>query len=158
MQELTVYGAKAVLFLILLASAVGQIFVIPQLASETVSVFPEADYLRVPGIIGCVAIILCVQVALVCVWRLLSMVAESSIFEPSAFATVNLIIGSSGVATVLVAAAFVVLTVAGAMSPGVMLLLIAGVLGGTGLTLLIVVMRGLLKQATALEKDLAEVI
>lgn len=158
MQRAAVVGSKAVIVAILTISLAGQTLVIPLVADETVRMYPEAAYLRLPGIVGCVAIVACAQVALVCVWRLLSMVARESIFQPSAFRLVSTIIGSAFAATLLFVAAFAILLIADAASPGVMIMILTGAVTGAGLTLLLVVMRGLLKKATELEQDLAEVV
>ena len=158
MQQAAVLGSKAVVIVILLISLVGQIVVIPVLAAETVAQFPEAEYLRVPGILGCVAIVLCVQVAMVCIWRLLSMVATSRVFHASAFAMVSVMIGCGAAATILFFVAFVVLSAANVMNQGLIILLGAGFVGGLGFSMLLVVMRGLLRKATQLEQDMAEVV
>ena len=158
MQRIAVVGAKVGIVLITLITVVGQVLIVPLVAAETARANPEVGYLRLPGIVGCVAVIACVQVALVCVWRLLSMVARDSIFRPSAFRLVDVIIGSVLAATVLLVAAFVILQAAQALAPGVMIMLFSGTVTGTGLALLLVVMRGLLKKATELEQDLEEVV
>lgn len=158
MQQTAVVGSKAVVFIIFVISLVGQILVIPGIAAETAAQFPEVEFLTVPGIIGCVAIVACVQVSLVCIWLLLSMVASSRIFQPSAYILVNIIIGSGIAVTLLFLAAVVVLDRAAALSPGVLIVCVVGAVGGAGLTLLVIVMKGLLHKATQLEQDMAEVV
>jgi hypothetical protein len=158
MQRAAVMGCKAVIVLIGVIAVLGQAVVVPLMAAEAAEAFPEVAYLRIPGIVGCVAVIACVEVALVCVWRLLSMVARESVFSPAAFRPVDVIVGCVLAATVLLVAAFAILAAARALSPGMMIMLVAGAVGGAGLTLLMVVMRGLLRKAAGLEQDLAEVI
>lgn len=158
MQHAAVAGSKAAIVVILALLLLAQVVLIPLQAAQTVQMFPEVEYLRIPGIVGCIAIVACVQFALICVWSLLSMVAKGSIFQPSAFRVVNTIIGCIIAATCLLVAAFVILTVANAMPPGVVIMLVMGITGGAGLALLLVVMRGLLRKATGLDQDLAEVI
>lgn len=158
MQQAAILGSKVVIVLIMACSVAGQILVIPLMAAETVASFPEAAHLRVPGIIGCVAIVMCAQIALVCVWRLLSMVDADSIFSDSAFRLVDLIIGAGLAVSVLCVAAWVILSVANMFPPGVAIMLITGILGGLGFALLMLVMRGLLRKATELQRDLSEVI
>lgn len=51
-----------------------------------------------------------------------------------------------------------ILTTANVAPPSVMLLCVLGVVVGAGLSLLIVVMRGLLRNARQLQQDLAEVV
>lgn len=158
MQKAAVVGAKVVIAIILVVSLAGQVFVIPFVADEMARLYPEAEALRVPGIVGCIVLVICAQVALVCVWRLLSMVAGASIFDASAFGWVNALIGCCAVFTGLIALAFAILTAANVMQPGVMLMLLAAFIAGVGGTLLLVVMKGLLWKASRLEQDLAEVV
>ena len=147
------------LILLLMALLVGcQVFVVPAVAQQMVERSPQLGYLQVPGIVVTVLFLLCVQVALVCVWRLLSLVRASIIFSDTAFTYVNIVLGSVALATLLVLGSFITLTVAGAASPSVAILCLLGIVVGSGLTLLVVVMRGLLRQASQLECDLAEVV
>lgn len=121
MQHTAVVGVKVVVAFILAVSLAGQVFVIPFLADELVRQYPEFEGLRVPGIVGCVALVVCAQVALVCVWRLLSMVAGASIFTPpTAFSWVNALIGCCVAFAGLIAVAFVILYAASAMQGGIM--------------------------------------
>ncbi|HYP73909.1 MAG TPA: DUF2975 domain-containing protein [Microbacterium sp.] len=158
MQTVAVIATKAFIAFALAVSLAAQVVLIPELARETVQQYPEADALRWPGIVGCVAIVACIQVGLVCVWRLLTLVASSRVFSPTAFVWVRVLIGAAAAATALVVAAFFVLASARAMAPGVMLALLLAFLAGAGITLLLVVMNGLLHKATRLEQDLAEVV
>jgi hypothetical protein len=105
-----------------------------------------------------VGFLLCVQVALVCVWRLLSLVRASIIFSDTAFTYVNIVLGLVALATLLIVGSFITLAIAGAASPSVTILCWLGIVVGSGLSLLVVVMRGLLRQASQLERDLAEVV
>ncbi|GEK81575.1 DUF2975 domain-containing protein [Agrococcus baldri] len=158
MQRAAILGAKAVIVVALLLSLLGQLLIVPLLAAEAVREMPAAEGLRWPGIIGCWAIILCVQVALVCMWRLLSMVARDRIFDVRAFRLVDVMTACAIAAAVLFAVAAVILTGAQALPPVVGLFLIMGFFGAAGIALLLLVMRGLLARATGLEADMAEVV
>ncbi|PJJ63687.1 DUF2975 domain-containing protein [Compostimonas suwonensis] len=158
MQQAAVVGAKVVIAIILAVSLAGQVFVVPFMADEMVRMYPEFEGLRIPGIVGCIALVVCAQVALLCVWRLLSMVAGASIFSITAFRWVKVLIGCCAAFTGLIAAAFIVLYAANAMQGGVMVMLLAAFIGGIGATLLLVVMKGLLRKASQLEQDMAEVV
>ena len=158
MQRAAVIGAKAVIVVALLLSLLGQVVIIPLLAAEAVRELPAAEGLRWPGIIGCWAIILCVQVALVCMWRLLSMVVRQRIFDGRAFRLVDAMTGSAIGAAALFAIAFGILLAVNAMPPVVGLFLVMGFFGAAGIGLLLVVMRGLLVKATALESEMGEVV
>ncbi len=101
--------------------------------------------------------LLCVQVVVVCTWRLLSLVRADRIFSDASLAWVDGIVWS-------IAAAWVVLVVVflwvgfQADDPGLPLLLFVVVVGGAVLGLLMVVMRALLRQATTLRTDMDAVI
>ena len=60
--------------------------------------------------------------------------------------------------TLLLAAAMVILTISGASNPGIALLFCFGIVVGAGLALVIVVMRGLLRNARTLQEEMAEVV
>lgn len=158
MQQTVVVGAKVVIALILAVSLAGQVLVIPFLADELVRQYPEFEGLRVPGIVGCITLVVCAQVALVCVWRLLSMVAGDSSFTPTAFSWVNALIGRCVAFAGLIAVAFVILYAASAMQGGIMAVLFAAFVAGVGIALLLVVTKGLLRKASELEQHMAEVV
>jgi hypothetical protein len=101
--------------------------------------------------------ILCVQVVIVCTWRLLTMVRQDRIFTREALPWVDGIIAAIGAAWLLLAGLLVVVG-AGADDPGplVLLTLIVLVAGTAGL--LMIVMRALLAQAAELRSDLEAVI
>lgn len=158
MQRAAVIGAKIALGIILAVSLVGQVLVIPLTADEAATMYPEFGSLRVPGIIGCVALVLCAQLALVCVWRLLSMVAVDRIFDATAFTLVDTMIGCCVAFSLLVLTALVILHAAHATQGGVTILLLALLAASLGGALILLVMRGLLRKASTLQRDMAEVI
>lgn len=145
----------AVMILLILAS---QVFVVPGVAETTAYMYPEFAYLKTPGIVITVAFLLCVQLALVCVWRLLSFVRTSTIFSRDAFKWVDGILVLVVIATVIILLAFIILQVAGIGSGPANMIAAFGVVLGSGFALLVVVLRGLLHQASQLEQDLAEVV
>lgn len=101
--------------------------------------------LRVITILGMVT----VQVALVCVWRLVTMVRRGTVFSPAAFRYVDVVIGA------IVAAALVWFAVTAINAPGQradpgVTLIMAGIgVGILGVALLVLVLRMLLAQAVA---------
>lgn len=101
--------------------------------------------------------LLCVQVVLVSTWQLLTMVQKDRIFSPAAFRWVDAIIAAMATAWVGLVGAFLVL-VRGADDPGMPFLILNMLVGGAAVVLLMVVMRALLQQATALRADLDAVI
>lgn len=146
----------ALVFLLLL---LGQTFVIPSLAAESSIAFPEVAFLAAPYTFISISAIACVQLAVIATWVLLSMVQENSIFSERALRWVNTIIGSIVAATVLlVFAGLHMLFVVRVGGPGVFLGTCAAGIGGAAVVLLIIVMRGLLRNATTLESEMAEVV
>lgn len=135
-----------------------QIVVLPQTAENMAALYPEFAQLRVPGIVIGVVFALCAQVLLVCVWRLLSLVRAGAIFSERAFVWVDVALGAVAVATLLVVGSLIILQIAGASPPSISLLCLMGIVVGAGLSLLIVVLRGLLRKASQLEHDLSEVV
>ncbi|MFF2213941.1 DUF2975 domain-containing protein [Streptomyces antibioticus] len=108
--------------------------------------------LRVVTILG----IGTVQVALVCVWRLVSMVRRGTVFSRAAFRYVDVIIGA------IVAAALVWFTVTALNAPGQRddpgVTLIMGGIGVAilGIALIVLVLRMLLAQAVARDVEAAQ--
>ena len=115
------------------------------------------DYLQWPLTVFTAIEILCVQVVIVCTWKLLTMVQQDRIFSDEALRWVDLIIRAISLAWVLLAvlSAYVVFT---ADDPGVPMLLMLLLLGGGTVGMLMVVMRALLRQATSLRTDMEAVI
>ncbi|MBO3662918.1 DUF2975 domain-containing protein [Microbacterium stercoris] len=158
MHRATVLAAKA-LIVVLLAALLGvQVWVVPSLARSTAAYAPEFAQLVAPGIALPAVFVLCIQIVLVCVWRLLSMVREESIFRPSAFVWVDVILGAIVTATLLVVIGAVVIDRAQAGTPLILIGSVVAVIFGAGLALVMVVLRGLLQKATQLESDLSEVV
>lgn len=142
-----------------LGSLLGQVAVIPQVAAEEALAWPEVAHLRWPYTAAAVAVVACVQVALVATWALLDETECGEVFDGRAFARVDAIIAAAAVATTLSAGvAAHLLVVVGVGGPGVALGLGAAVVGGTTFALLMTVMRGLLRRATSMRGELAEIV
>ncbi|GAA1826419.1 DUF2975 domain-containing protein [Microlunatus capsulatus] len=118
---------------------------------------PEMAYLRWPATAVTVFWVLCVQVVVVCTWKLLTLVLADEIFTDGALRWVDGIVWAVGAAWVVLVA---VLLFVGfnATDPGLPLLLFLLTVGVTVLGLLMVVMRALLRRATTLRTDLEGVI
>ena len=158
MHRTTIVVLKALIAALLLLLLCCQIFVVPAVAAQSAVRYSEISYFEIPGTIVGILFLLCVQVVLVCVWRLLSLVREDSIFSESAFPDVDVSLAAVAFATFLVLVALIALSLTGFMTPSITLLLLLGVVVGAGLSLLIVVLRGLLRKASQLEHDLSEVV
>jgi hypothetical protein len=118
---------------------------------------PEDAHLRWPSLAVSVLVLVCVQVVIVCTWKLLSMVMDDRIFTERSLVWVDGIVGAVGAGWLLM---FGVLLFVGftADDPGAPILLTVLVLCGAVLGLLLVVMRALLQQATRLRTDMEAVI
>ncbi len=149
---------RVALLVLLLGSVLAQVFV-PVYASEVGTRFPEVAYLVVPYSVAAILFIGCGQVALLAVWRLLSLVDVGAIFTGGAVRWVDLILACAAVATVLTAGVLIHML---AFVPGgggpMFYYLAACIAGGLAFVLLMVVMRGLLLSAVADRTELDEVI
>lgn len=158
MRNSTIHLLKGLIAVLLAMLVACQIFIVPLVAAQSAWRFHEIAYLQVPGVVIGILFLLCVQIVLVCVWRLLSLVRTDAIFTERAFPEVDVSLGAVAFATLLVAVALVTLTASGVMNGSITLLCVLGIVVGAGLSLLIIVMRGLLRRATQLEHDLSEVV
>ena len=158
MNKLAVRLLRVALVVLLLGSVLAQVLV-PVFASEEGTIFPEVASLVVPYSVAGVLVIACGQVALLVVWRLLSLVDGGVIFTRRALRWVDVITVCGVVATVLSAGVMIHLLVfVGVGGPGVVLGLAACLAGGLAFVLLMVVMRGLLESAIADRTELDAVI
>jgi hypothetical protein len=154
MSHLVIRALRVLLILIALGALGVQILLVVLVATH-----PEAD-LADPAVLYVllgVGAIACVEVALVAIWVLLSMVRRGAIFDERAFRWVDVITAAGPVAAVLVA---VMCAHAGELDDAPGLILIGGgvVVAGAAFALLMVVMRGLLRSATVLRRELDEVV
>lgn len=158
MHQFTIVSLKSLIAVLLALLVLCQVVVVPVIAAEMAERLPPFAYLQWPGVIAAAIFVLCLQSALVCVWRLLTLAREGIIFNPRAFRYVDAILISIVVATLIVLASLVIISAAQAGSPSIALLGVLGIIVGSILALLVVVMRGLLRKAAELESDLAEVV
>lgn len=146
------------LLLLALGTLLAQVLV-PLYARDTAMIYPEVEHLVVPYSIAGIAAIVCAQVALACVWRLLIMVAGGRIFTRDALRWVSAIIAAAGVAALICAATFWHMGwVERIGGPMVAIGLASSVVGGAAFMLLMTVMRSLLDAAIVDRDELAEVI
>jgi Protein of unknown function (DUF2975) len=118
---------------------------------------PADAYLQWPLTVFAVVEVACVQVVIVSTWKLLTMVRRDRIFSKAALAWVDAIVWAVLTAWVLLAGVFLFI-VLNADDPGVPMMLMLMLVGGAVIGLLMVVMRALLRQATALRTDMEAVI
>ena len=151
MGKLTVGALRAVLVVVLAGTLFVQVSMVWALATDPEKGSLPLTPLRVITILGMVS----VQVALVCVWRLVTMVRRGTVFSHAAFRYVDVMIGAI-VAAALVWFAVTAVNVPGQRDdPGVTVIM-AGVgvaiLGGA---LIVLVLRMLLTQAVARDVEAA---
>ena len=147
MGKLTVRALRAVLALVLAGTVLVQAGMVWALVSGS---DPEDGSLpltplRVVTILGLVS----VQVAVVCVWRLVAMVRRGTVFSHAAFRYVDIVIGAIVAAAVLTFAMAVTLAPGEAVPPGLVLLICGVALVVAGVALIVLVLRMLLAQAVA---------
>lgn len=148
---------RVVLVVLLLGSVLGQV-VMPAFTSQVATTFPEIGYLVVPYSVAGILVIACAQVALLVVWRLLSMIGDGVIFTRRSLRLVDVIIACGTVATALNASVWVHLLAVHGGGPGVILWLAASLAAGVAFVLLMIVMRGLLEMAITHRTELDGVI
>ena len=118
---------------------------------------PEDAHLRWPLLTVAVLVLLCVQVVIVCTWKLLGMVMDDRIFSERSLVWVDVIVGAVAAAWALMVGLLLFVGVQ-ADDPGPVVLMTLVVLCGAVLGLLLLVMRALLQQATRLRTDMEAVI
>lgn len=148
---------RILLALMFLAMVVGQSLSMPGAFAHMAEESPERADLRWPLTIFSVLELLCVQVVIVCTWRLLTMVQDDRIFSERSLVWVDAIVWTIAAAWLMLAAVWIYIGSI-ADDPGLPVLLTAMVLAGAVLGLLMIVMRALLRQAITLRVDMESVI
>jgi hypothetical protein len=163
MGKLTVGALRAVLVVILTGTVLIQVLMAWTLISGN---DPEDGTLpltafRVIAIVGMASI----QVALVCVWRLVTMVRRGTVFSHAAFRSVDVLIGAIVSAALVWFAVTIVNAPGQREDPGVTVIMAGIGVGILGVALIVLVLRMLLAQAVArdveatqLQAELNEVI
>lgn len=147
------------LFLVLLFAIliVFQTMSLPGQFAHMAEVSPELAYLRWPLTALSIFLVLCAQVIVVSTWRLLTLVAEDRIFTESSMKWVNAIVASVAAAW-LVFLGLAIYVGWRADDPSTPLILMLLLTVGAVLGLVILVLRSLLRSATALRVDMEGVI
>jgi hypothetical protein len=152
MGKLTVHALRAVLVLVLAGTVFVQAMMVLALAIKPDDGSLPLTPLRVITILGMVS----VQVALVCVWRLVTMVRRGTVFSHAAFRYVDIVIGAI-VAAALVWFAVTVINAPGQREdPGVTLIMGGIGVAILGVALIVLVLRMLLAQAVARDGEAAQ--
>ena len=152
MGQLTVRALRAVLILVFAGTVFVQAAMVLALAIKPDDGSLPLTAFRVLAILGMVA----VQVALVCVWRLVTMVRRGTVFSHAAFRYVDGVIGAI-VAAALVWFAVTIVNAPGQRDdPGVTLIMGGIGVGILGVALIVLVLRMLLAQAVARDVEAAQ--
>jgi hypothetical protein len=156
MRTLLVPALRVALAGLLIGSVFVQAVIVPLLAIDLKEAEPKAAHLQVPVAVILILGIVCIQVTLVCVWRLLTMVARGTVFSPAAFRYVDTIIAAASAAALLGLILGFVLAPGEPVAPGVVLLIGGGAVAAGGIGLLVFVLRSLLAQAISRDAEAHE--
>ena len=118
---------------------------------------PASAYLRWPLTAVTIFWVLCVQVVVVATWQLLTLVKDDRIFSDASSRWVDTIVWAVAAAWVVLGFGSLYLAL-GFEEPGNAILVFLVDVAATVFLLLLVVMRSLLRQATALRTDMEAVI
>ncbi|GCB48282.1 DUF2975 domain-containing protein [Streptomyces sp. NL15-2K] len=165
MGKLTVLALRAVLVVLLAGSVVVQAVMVPLLVGDVNGFVSDLAYPPAAFLVTVVLGIVAAQVVLVCVWRLVTMVRQGTVFSLAAFRYVHIVIGAFVAAALLMFTLGVLMAPGEAVAPGVVLLVGGAVVAILGVALIVLVLRMLLAQAVArdveatqMQAELAEVI
>ena len=151
MGRLAILALRAVIALMFASLLVVQGMVVPAVGRDLDEAGAEVAHLRWPMVIILFLGVLAVQVALVCIWQLLTMVRRDTVFSAAAFRYVDVIIGAAVGMTLLAMVLSFLLAPGEDVAPGIVLLIVIGGMGTAGIALLVLVLRVLLAKAVALD-------
>lgn len=156
-EDRAVAALRAFLVLLFGVLVLFQVMSLPGQFAYMAEQDPEHAYLRWPATAVTVFWVLCVQVVIVCTWKLLTLVKNDRIFSEASMVWVNAIVWAIAAAWVVLVGVLLYIGF-NATDPGLPLLLFLMTVGVTVVGLLMVVMRALLRQATTLRTDMEAVI
>lgn len=119
---------------------------------------PEYARWQLPMLIPALAFGVCIQVGVVGTTVLVSKVRSGRILDHTAVRWVDVLVGAITVAGLLTVVLLVVMRLADAVPPGVMLVLLLGGVSLLVLDLLLLVLRSLLRRAIVMRAELDEVV
>lgn len=153
MGRLTFIILRTVLALVLLGSLFVQFVMVPLLAVDLAELPAAYAYLRTPLIAVAILGVLTMQIAFVCVWKLVTMVRRGTVFSHAAFRYVDVIIAAVASASVLAFILGIILAPGEAVPPGMVLLIGGAAIVIACVALIVLVLRMLLAQAVALDAE-----
>ncbi|MFD8980364.1 DUF2975 domain-containing protein [Streptomyces sp. NPDC059564] len=152
MGKLTVGALRAVLVVVLAGTTFVQVLMVWALATDPEDGSLPLTPLRLITILGMVS----VQVALVCVWRLVTMVRRGTVFSDAAFRYVDIVIGSIAAAALVWFAVTAINAPGQREDPGVTVIMGGVGVAILGVALLVLVLRMLLAQAVARDVEASQ--
>lgn len=158
MQMAAGTGVKTALTLLMVFTLVIEVVMVPLAIGEVTRTHPQTGWIAAPAMAWAVVTIGCAQVVLVAVWRLTTLASGEGIFTDAAFGWVRAMIAAAGAMAALLGLAWLALASLNWTPPLVMYGLLGGVLLAVAFLLVVVVMLGLLRRATALASELAQVV
>jgi len=147
--------SKCALAGLLAGIVVAQAWIVPDVAGGFAQLAPEFAGLRLPGVVLVDLLLLFVQGALLCLWRLLSLAGERRLFEDGSFRWVDTMIAFVGASMLTVIVGGGVIGGAGAGSPFVLFLVVIALAVGTAAALLLAALRDVLRDAVHLQDQVA---
>jgi hypothetical protein len=160
MNSIAILVLRAFILFGVLSALFGQVVVIPVQAGDQAEKLPELAPMATPYAVLAILVVACVQAALVAVWMLLAMVEADAIFTGRAFLWVDVVTWAAVVATALTFGVAGHLSTLDLEEPASFLFFQVTLVGFVefAFVLVMVVMRGLLRKAAAIEGELAEVV
>jgi hypothetical protein len=148
---------RIVLVLTFALLVMAEVFSFPGMFAYRAKESPDFESLRWPLLAVVELGMLCVQVVIVCTWRLVTLTLRDSVFSPASFKWVDAILAAIGVAWLLLLGLSIAVAVT-ADDPGDVVAMALLFLPASAFALVMVVMRTLLLRATSLSADLEGVI
>lgn len=149
---------RILLGMLFAALVVGQVMSVPGQFAHMAQESPELAYLKWPLTAFGVLELLCMEVVVVCTWKLLALVKDDRIFSERSMVWVDAIVWAIVAAWILLFVVFAYFAVTRGIDPGLPMLVMVILVAGAALALLMVVLRTLLHQATRLRTDMEGVI
>ena len=144
---------RAALALLLLATIAGQIVVVIT-AQSMVLAYPEFADLQAPLVGAAILFGICVEIILVITWILVGYIRDGRIFGSSSLKLVDIMADTLAVATVIVVGTLFLIP----GPPALGLLLMGGALVGLTLTMVLLVLRSLLRKTSYMRVELDGVV
>lgn len=151
------WGLKSMLVLLFVVILAIQAL-LPWWAQDTARTAPEFAFLQYPVLALSLGVLGCVQVVAIATWRLVDFSVSDRIFSQVAFRWVAVLAVAPAVAA---GCCFLLLMVVCGYTqgpPGLVIIFAVGSVGSLGVSLVVVVLRGLLRRAVNMRTELEAVI